>query len=567
MSDYLSVTEVDAEVNKWLNFQLIIKPEQSGKTFIMIKEIINGLTEPIPGKQIINFILCDNNLLLTIQTGKRLKTNKKLQDHFIDGETYIELSSHERAKCHKTEDVMSAIAVDGVRNIICCTNGKRMDDIYKIISKINSPNSSLRDLFHFNIWLDEADKFIGFIDNTLYPLVKENANVNIKLITATADPLFRKYKYINVFPLETTTEKDKYHGWCDNDLRFYEKKGSYLEFAEHILTEVAKIEIKKGTKWFIPGLSKKRSHEAIKDMCLEKEMAVICVNGDGIVLTLPKTLQVITYKKFDEFNKQIIDIYNEHKLSNYSVVITGYICIGRGITIMSEEFMLDYAILSHCYDKCEASQIAGRLKGNIKLLANYKKPVVFTTEKFSDIAIEMETKSRGLALMADEKKKNGLSTVIGKAEYEGVVEPWFVRHEILFESYKAAKNWLRSKEKVMGKTVDVTDESPIHERDGYSVTSKLGKLSELTKENRIIIGKNDLGNGSCISRTKKGSSYLILPVYQNENSPPDSVEFQVRYYNKDIEAEHIKKEKERKEKGKTKVGGGSTSSSGGGPDI
>lgn len=27
----------------------------------------------------------------------------------------------------------------------------------------------------------------------------------------------------------------------------------------------------------------------------------------------------------------------------------------------------------------------------------------------------------------------------------------------------------------------------------------------------------------------KGSRYLILPVYENENSPPNSVKFQVRY--------------------------------------
>ena len=38
MSDFISATEVDS----WLRFQLIVKPEQSGKTFIMIKEIING---------------------------------------------------------------------------------------------------------------------------------------------------------------------------------------------------------------------------------------------------------------------------------------------------------------------------------------------------------------------------------------------------------------------------------------------------------------------------------------------------------------------------------------------
>jgi hypothetical protein len=552
MSESLSVTEVDS----WLRFQLIVKPEQSGKTFIMIKEIIGGLTEQIDGKEIINFILCDNNLLLTIQTGKRLKTNKELQKHFIGGETYVELSSHERAKCHDTQDVVSAIAVDGARNIICCTNGKRMDDINKIISKINSQTSSLKDKFHFNIWLDEADKFITFIESTLRPLVREHTNVNVKLITATADPLFKKYKYMNVFPLETTTEKDKYHGWADNDLRFYDKKDG-LEFVEHILTEVAQTEIKPGTKWFIPASTKKKTHDAIKDICIAKEMAVICVNGDGIKLTFPKTRRVIPYKKVDDFNKQIIDIYIENELHNYPVVITGYICIGRGITIMSEEFMLDYAILSNCSDKCEVSQIAGRLKGNIKQFSNYKKPVVFTTEKFNDIAIEMETKSRELAILAFERGQNGMSLVIGKSEYEGVLEPWIVRHEVLYGSYEDARDFLVSMEKVMGKKVNISEDDPIHNCDGYLVTSKLlkrgKKVADLTKEDRFIDGKNDLGNGSYISKTGRGSSYLILPIYDKEDSPPESVRFQVRYYNKQIHTEHKKKEKDEKS---VKIGGG-----------
>ena len=30
----------NSELDKWLKFQLICKPEQSGKTFIMIKQII-----------------------------------------------------------------------------------------------------------------------------------------------------------------------------------------------------------------------------------------------------------------------------------------------------------------------------------------------------------------------------------------------------------------------------------------------------------------------------------------------------------------------------------------------
>jgi hypothetical protein len=49
----------------WLKFQLICKPEQSGKTFLMIQQLVKDITSPVQGMRVINIILCDNNLLLT----------------------------------------------------------------------------------------------------------------------------------------------------------------------------------------------------------------------------------------------------------------------------------------------------------------------------------------------------------------------------------------------------------------------------------------------------------------------------------------------------------------------
>jgi hypothetical protein len=46
-------------------------------------------------------------------------------------------------------------------------------------------------------------------------------------------------------------------------------------------------------------------------------MAVICVNGNGIVITLPETLEVFRYKKDDEFNNKIIELYKKLRLFLY----------------------------------------------------------------------------------------------------------------------------------------------------------------------------------------------------------------------------------------------------------
>jgi hypothetical protein len=523
-----------SDVDKWLNFQLICKPEQSGKTFIMIKHLIQDLTETIPEKEIVNFILCDNNLLLTKQTSGRI--DKDLKEHIQDGITYIELSSHERTDYHDTPAVFQAIIVKGARNIICCTNGKRMDDIYQLIADINS-NPFTFGKFHFNVWLDEADKFIKFIDNTLKPIVDRHSNVNVKLITATPKPLFQKYEYMNVLPIEETTS-ELYHGWEDNRIRIIEKEGNYLDFTEHILKNVAQSEIKPGTKWFIPGLNVKKTHDAIKKACIEKGMAVICVNGDGIVLTMPETFETIKYKKDDEFNSKVKEIYYKHKLHLFPVVITGYICIGRGITINSDEFMLDYAILSHYSNKNEASQLAGRMKGNMKGFKNYnpqETPVVFTTEDFNQVAIEWEQKSRLLAKLAFEKQQNGEPTIIDKLEFKTCDKPFeYILHETLFDTFEKAKTFLHTKEREMDCKVRGTKKSVIHNCDGYYITSKLIRsgqiVDDLTKDDRITIEKAmQISRSTSISSTDKGSRYLILPVYENEEAPPNSVKYQVRY--------------------------------------
>ena len=87
------------------------------------------------------------------------------------------------------------------------------------------------------------------------------------------------------------------------------------------------------------------------------------------------------------------------------------------------------------------------------------------------------------------------------------------------------------------KKIKITDskKSTIHPTpEGYSVTSKLLKagksVSDLTKADRLTVEKAKLIQASThITTTKTGSRYLILPVYENELSPPNSVKFQVRY--------------------------------------
>lgn len=530
------------QMDYWLKFQLICKPEQSGKTFLMIQQLIKDINQPITGLHVINIILCDNNLLLTKQTSSRVES--ELTKFIQDGIAYVELSSHERASCHDMKAVFHAIVVKQIMNIICCTNGTRMNDIYELVTDMNDSELT-RGKFHVNIWLDEADKFIRFIDNTLRPIVSKYEHVNVNMITATPKPLFKKYKYINVLPIEETTTKE-YHGWEDNFIELHPKK-SCLEFAEMILTTVAKDLICPGTKWFIPATTVKESHEEMKILCVSCGMAVLCVNGDGIVLTLPDKEPIIVDKDSD-INLKIQSLYEKHHLSDYPFAITGNICIGRGISIMSSSFIMDYAILSHYCNKNEASQLAGRMKGNIKQFPNYKEKKtktvderieyvsgirIYTTEQFNAIAIEWEKKSRTLAVIAHQREADGNGTVLDTNDFKCCDKSYeYICHKDLFDTFEEARDFLRTKEREMGNRPNESKKNALHCCEGYWVSSKLLKpeqtVNDLTKNDRLTIAKaNTIAYSRCISKTEKGSRFLVLPVYESEFTT--QAKYQVRY--------------------------------------
>ena len=43
-----------------------------------------------------------------------------------------------------------------------------------------------------------------------------------------------------------------------------------------------------------------------------------------------------------------------------------------------------------------------------------------------------------------------------------------------------------------------------------------------------------MADGIYLSSTNKGSKYLILPFYENMNSPPQDVKYQVRYLSNNV---------------------------------
>lgn len=528
------------------NITLICKPEQSGKTFVMIQKIIEEMKEEDSPYSPINFILCDNNLLLTQQTSERL--NSELHEFKINDshEIYIEFSSNKRTKYKDKISVMGAITCCNVKNIICCANSIRLDDLWDIIHKINETH---KDKYCFHIWLDEADKYISSINNTIIPLIDKYTNIKSYLITSTPKHLFDKYKQINVFPLEHTTTEE-YHGWNDNIIKIIDEKESSSSYMDYIMNDIAKDELLAGTKWFIPAETVQKSHDKIKMISIKHNCACIIVNGKGIKLSVPMK-EDITFPKIEELNKSLIQIYIEYELHKYPLIITGNKCIGRGISIISNELIFDFAIIHNVNNTQEASQIAGRLKGNIKHLPNYKKTTVYTTLSFHKNAQKWEDKSRNLARIAFDKQLNGKPTIITKIEFKTSDSNYeYIIHDELFDSYKKAIDYLNMRDIIIKlfpekENKKIRETSPIqrrltipgkYEKYGYATTTKLATKDTSTEKDRIFmeqainsLSEGYISAGTCISSTDKGSRFLILPVYQDESTPPKNEKYQLRY--------------------------------------
>jgi len=69
---------------------------------------------------------------------------------------------------------------------------------------------------------------------------------------------------------------------------------------------------------------------------------------------------------------------------------------------------------------------------------------------------------------------------------------------------------------------------------GYAVCTRLPrkctKRDDLTSEHRVTkAAAAKIAAGMCISSTKKGNRYFVLPVYASLDTAPDQEQYEVRY--------------------------------------
>ena len=163
---------------------------------------------------------------------------------------------------------------------------------------------------------------------------------------------------------------------------------------------------------------------------------------------------------------------------------------------------------------------------------------VFTTKRFDEIATKYEEKSRKLALKAFERQRNGESTNITRPEFITLDKNYeYIIHETLFTKVEEIRLFFTRNEHIWKKWPGNAKRSPCpkdfkedNKKCGYIITTKLTKIEDMTPEERVTLEKSrSIGPGTCISTTSKGAKYLIIPVYETYDTPPEDVKYQLRY--------------------------------------
>lgn len=340
----------------------IQKPTQSGKTFEIIKRVINSNR--------ISIIIVDDRLLETIQMKKRT---------ILKGIKCFILSSASK-NCKNKEKALKMLKSKKYQAMICCKNDTRLDDIDYILSKLNE---------NINIYIDEADTKIDTIAKKVSILEKNENLKRIYFATATPNKVNQKFPLIEEIKTKSVDSKTYV---SLKDCKFNEVRSKYelttkgwvkCLLDEHIYYDT--------DNFLIPSGRTRKQHRTMKDMLLEIDFSVLIINGDGWVLYHNKEC-IIDDNKDVIPSERLSNIYKKYKLKNVPFAIVGELCIGRAITFVSKKFQFNHGLFAPIYDNDsdKAYQLVGRLTGNYKKYLKFV-PEIWCTHKFHESVLDSES--------------------------------------------------------------------------------------------------------------------------------------------------------------------------------
>lgn len=554
-------------------FQLCVLLTQFGKTFTTITRIVEDVEKDEELGRSLHFVWTMNTLLSNTQFSNRLRT---IELKYGKGSVVVFASKYSGNYEHvKTLKALKGLVVDlhtCPRVIVMCSNDVRFKDGFDFINILNTNETNIKRVYAY---YDELHQYINQeVRKQIEDIDSMHIVKRIMALTATPDHILQPppsyWSRINVIKLDEFNDVN-YIG--SKDMKFniindffpleYRRPPPFdydahdretIGFINHVLNNNTTL-LSAGTRTFIPAHKRRVGHQSVRTEVFKRSpMAVVIVlNGEE------KTLQyyigeekksVDLTSPSEEVCRTIARIIREKSLKDRPIVITGFLCVGMGQTLIEETIgPFTHAIFSHMsLTNDEIYQLFGRCTARSKNWITFCQTNIYCPTKIMNRIIAMEECARNIATQHDgssitindyrapllamgDMGMDVLENVRIKAEKkEKKIGPKPLEHPTPFNTKKEAEAFLTN----MFKKPILVD-SFVHP-DNYWVTTRMPsyyhkKKNELTAENRLTKDFfNNIGIGANISKTQgSGQPYMVYPVYETLHSKPNEVKFYVRY--------------------------------------
>jgi hypothetical protein len=584
---------MDYAVEILTKFILCVLLTQMGKTFTTIGLINERSDQDAELGRSIHLIWTMNTLLNNAQFANRLHS---IDRTYGNGSVVIFASKYVGPFKHvKNLRELQGLVLDNhtcPRVILMCSNDIRFEDGFDFINILNTNITNIQRAFAY---YDELHKYINLNVKCRGKVEKISLRERIEQIdtmgivhgimamTATPDLILQKTGYwsrIQMFSLDSFNDVN-YAGVGDMEFQTvdtffptpYIRPGPFdfemhdthtLGFIRHVLDAHPEI-LSNTARLFIPGHVRRLGHQAIRNEIFKRypTATVVVLNGEEKTLEYfvdddKKTIPLVSPS--EEVCNTIARIVKEKRLVDRALVITGYLCVGMGQTLIEQTLgPFTSAIFSHLsLTNDDIYQLFGRCTARSKEWSNYIATNIYCPTKIMNRIIAMETCARNLAkehnggiiTEADYYAPLGSMGEVGQAALENIrekkvkkvkpVRPTPVQHEVGFETLKEAEKFLTN---IFKKPTQVRSFISDEQVEGYTLSTRLNSYYKKTKkelraDDRLTMDffkKIDMTY--CISSSHKaGQHHMVFPVYPTKESPKEDFRYYVRYLPPPVEA-------------------------------
>jgi hypothetical protein len=392
--------------------RLCVLPTQMGKTFVIIKNILEVLkTDTINGRSI-HIVFTMNTLLNNKQFANRLEDINK---EYGENSVCVFASKYKGTMGH-IDCLWKLVSLSDnpgklPRIVIACSNSRRFQDCFNYIQYIEKNKSIVSRSF---VYFDEIHKYIKDSKNKkcmtnirkkieaindykiVHGMIGMTATPNNLWIVNANNDIKGFWKSIHIVNIEKHTDIN--YAGC-NDIVFHINKyceeydstkdvhcGFGMDYKEVYTFTYSKYILKKypeilrdKARVFIPAHNKRVSHQYMRDFVytMNKKSIVIMLNGEEKNVKYYRGTELITHDiqlKEGELGDYIAEFIEAKGLLLRPVVFIGYMCVGMGQTLVSER-LGPFTAAIFCYNVISNDslyQLFGRVTGRIKHWSSYQ---------------------------------------------------------------------------------------------------------------------------------------------------------------------------------------------------